>query len=107
MERTTNFVKEILPHELRDRLAVRDNVRVIDVREAEEVEEGMIPQAEHIPLFLLGERYLDLDPREEIVVVCRTGRRSLAACKALMVMGFSNVKNMIGGMTAWNEQSCS
>ncbi|WP_270168227.1 rhodanese-like domain-containing protein [Paenibacillus sp. SYP-B4298] len=90
-----------LPFEVKDRLQRGERFILLDVREQEEWEyDGHIPQATHIPLGELETRHHELDSKEEIVVVCRSGGRSGRACEYLASLGY-RVINMPGGMTAW------
>ena len=76
------------------------SVHVIDVREVDEVTEGKIPGAMHIPLGLLEFRMHELDKEIEYTMVCRSGGRSGKATQLLANHGFK-VVNMAGGMLAW------
>lgn len=84
----------------------KDQLVVIDVRTAEEwsSELGYIEGAQ---LKTLGKDFEDyvsgLSKEQDIVVVCRSGRRSAAATLYLIEQGYSNTYNMQGGMIAWNE----
>lgn len=98
-----DHVAEVLPSEVSERLKRSDRVKIIDVREEEEVERGMIPEAIHIPLFELPEHWDAWDREEEIIFVCRSGRRSMAACQVMTLQGFRNVKNLKGGMLAYSN----
>ena len=73
---------------------------IIDVREDDEVESGIIPGAKHIRLGTLPERYEELDRDKTYVMVCRSGRRSIKASEFLAEKGFK-VINMDGGMLKW------
>ncbi|WP_347861468.1 rhodanese-like domain-containing protein [Salimicrobium sp. PL1-032A] len=59
------------------------NVEVLDVRTQEEVEEGMIPRAIHIPLNELENRVDELNKDKEYITVCRSGKRSAQAADIL------------------------
>jgi rhodanese-related sulfurtransferase len=85
--------------------AARGDVRVIDVREADELrgELGRIPGAEHVPLATVEQAARAWDKDEEVVIVCRSGGRSARAAGLLASMGFRRVMNMAGGMLAWND----
>ncbi len=78
-----------------------EKVRIVDVREAHELVDGHVPGAEHVPLSRLPEASADWDPREPIVLVCRSGRRSARGVHTLEGLGFSRVASMTGGMIAW------
>lgn len=80
-------------------------VRVIDIREREEFEQGYIPGAKFIP-----RGYLELDietfePDRDapIVIYCAAGVRSLLAGKALQEMGYTDVASLAGGFLAWKN----
>lgn len=96
-------MKTITPEEVRDRLNSGESLLIIDVREDEEVAAGMIPGAKHIRLGDLPARLSELDEQAEIIMVCRSGARSGAACEYLEDLGYRDVKNMIGGMLSWHE----
>ncbi|MDO3409342.1 rhodanese-like domain-containing protein [Saccharibacillus sp. CPCC 101409] len=99
-----NPIAQIEPSELRERLEQGDAPLMIDVREPEEVAQGMIPGAVHIPLGELAGRLDELDPDRETVFICRSGYRSERACEYLADAGFDRTVNMTGGMLAWNDQ---
>nr|WP_167815120.1 rhodanese-like domain-containing protein [Sporolactobacillus shoreae] len=94
-------IKTILPDELNRILEKGDPVTVVDVREDDEVAAGKIPQAIHIPLADIPERFQELDRSKEYVMVCRSGHRSGLATEFLQNEGF-HVTNMEGGMLEWN-----
>jgi rhodanese-related sulfurtransferase len=77
---------------------------IVDVREPYELREGYIPGAVHIPLRSLSQRMKELDPTKEIVIVCRSGNRSVTAAQFLQQGGFPQVSSMAGGMIAWSRQ---
>ncbi|WP_373289436.1 rhodanese-like domain-containing protein [Alicyclobacillus cellulosilyticus] len=99
---TMETVVHIHPLDVYTRLRRGEKLQVIDVREPEEVAYGKIPGAKNIPLGQLPLRVHEIDPRVETVLVCRSGARSAWACAWLMASGFRKVKNMLGGMNAWN-----
>ena len=75
--------------------------RIIDVREPEEFVTGHIPNAQLIPMPRLMSREVKLPRDEEIILVCRTGRRTTQIIYALQKEGYRNLSNMDGGMVAW------
>lgn len=77
---------------------------VLDVREADELAHGHLPEAMHIPLGELPDRFDELDRNGDWVIVCRSGGRSGQATAFLLGQGFKSVKNLVGGMNAWAEQ---
>ena len=80
----------------------RDGI-ILDVREEAEYAFGHVSNAKSIPLGELEERLGELDPDEEIYVICRTGRRSELAAHKLAANGFSKVYNVLPGMKEWNR----
>ncbi|PYI54649.1 rhodanese-like domain-containing protein [Paenibacillus flagellatus] len=92
------------PSDVKLRLEAGERLTVVDVREDEEVAAGMIPGAKHIPLGQLPERHEEIDRSGgEIVLVCRSGNRSSRAYGFLESIGYTGLKNMTGGMLAWEK----
>ena len=75
---------------------------VIDVREPDEYAAGHIEHAQLVPLGMIGEG-LDVPKDHQVVLVCRSGRRSGQAQETLAAQGYTNVSNMQGGMLAWES----
>ncbi|MCH6472226.1 rhodanese-like domain-containing protein [Sinomonas terrae] len=75
---------------------------LLDVREDYEWEAGHAEGAVHIPMDQLPARLGELDPDEDLLVVCRTGGRSARATSWLVDQGYSAM-NVAGGMDAWLE----
>jgi len=90
----------ITPLEVQEKLMSNKTIHLIDVREVDEVKDGKIPQAIHIPLGLLEFRMHELDKGIEYTMVCRSGGRSGRAVQLLERNGFK-VVNMVGGMNDW------
>jgi len=78
-------------------------LRVIDVRQMQEIASGTVPKAEALPLHTLPLKVHELDRDEKLVVVCRSGARSAQACMFLQQQGFANVYNLRGGMMNWMQ----
>src|ERR1700704_6361717 len=78
---------------------------VIDVREQDEVEQGIIPGAIHIPRGYLESRVEQYVPdyNTPIVAYCASGNRSAFAAETLQQMGFANVTSLKGGFGAWKD----
>ncbi|MCW3984911.1 MAG: right-handed parallel beta-helix repeat-containing protein [Candidatus Bathyarchaeota archaeon] len=74
---------------------------VLDVRTQSEYDSGHIRNAKHIPVGELEGRLDELETADEILVYCRSGGRSATASQILAENGFSQVFNMLGGITAW------
>lgn len=81
----------------------REAARVIDVRDADEQLQGVVPSAWRIPLAALPQHPgLAALPRDQpILLVCASGVRSQAAAATLLGLGFGNVMSVEGGMRAW------
>lgn len=82
----------------------RAAVRLVDVREPHELKGplGAIEDVENIPLLKLLGSAESLDASQPLVLVCRSGRRSAMAAKALARQGVKTVASVEGGMLAWN-----
>lgn len=99
---TANIIKEIGASELAQWVNEANHIlRVIDVRQMEEIAQGTVPKAEALPLHTLPARVQDLSKEEKLVMVCRSGARSAQACMFLQQQGFTNVFNLRGGMMGW------
>ena len=91
---------EITPQQLAEQLKSSSDTQIVDVREAAEVADGMIPGAKHISLGELAGRLKDLDKSRPVIAVCRSGRRSAAAADQLAAAGFT-AYTVPGGMLDW------
>jgi rhodanese-related sulfurtransferase len=80
-----------------------ESLEIIDVREAQEVAQGAIPNARHIPMATIPLRLQEISPDKQVVLVCRSGARSGQCCAWLMQNGRDNVINLRGGMMAWGR----
>jgi len=80
---------------------------VLDVRSMAEFKDGHIVNAINIPLNGLGNNVKQIEKHRDkpVVTVCRSGSRSGSACAILRKHGFENVKNLRGGMLAWENSS--
>lgn len=95
--------KEITVEQLKARLERGEDIQLVDVREPHEYEIVNLG-AKLIPLRKLPERVQELDASKEIVVHCKVGERSERAAEFLRSVGFSDVKNLVGGIRAWAEK---
>ena len=95
---------DITTTELKQRLQAGETPTIIDVREPWEVEESRIPGSENIPLGTLPTKLDDLEDLkdQEVIVHCKSGGRSASAKALLTQQGFTNVRNLEGGMLAYN-----
>ena len=93
---------EITVQELKQRIKSGENINIIDVREEWEYEESNIVGATNIPLHSLPESTENLgDKHSEIIIHCRSGVRGNTARAVLNQLGYSNVKNLTGGILAF------
>lgn len=95
---------EISPLELKQELDDGSAIRILDVRQPQEYTISRLPESNLIPLASLDVSLHNLDRDEEIVVICRSGIRSMQAVKFLRDAGFNRVKNLTGGILAWADQ---
>lgn len=95
--------KGITLEELRNKLKANEPIQLLDVRELHEYREYNIGGI-HIPLNELPERINELNPGKEIIVCCKSGTRSAIAATMLTEKGFTNVKNLIGGLDSLREE---
>ncbi|MHB8351800.1 MAG: rhodanese-like domain-containing protein, partial [Thermoplasmata archaeon] len=77
---------------------------LVDVREPEEWAIARLPGAVLIPHAELAERLSELTGARELVVYCKSGRRSATASKFLLGLGFTQVRSLAGGIDAWSER---
>jgi len=92
---------ELTVFELRDLLAGGARVQLVDVREQWEYDIGHLEGSTLIPLGTLPDSLGRLDPKDEVITVCHTGRRSLQAAYFLHANGFGKVRSLRGGMESW------
>ncbi|CUQ66380.1 rhodanese-like domain-containing protein [Candidatus Nitrospira inopinata] len=94
----------ITPKELKTRLDRGDKLVLLDVREPWEHAIAKLDNSVLIPLGTLPHSLEKLDKNAEIIAYCHHGMRSGDATAFLLQQGFSNVKNLIGGIDAWSLQ---
>jgi rhodanese-related sulfurtransferase len=87
---------------LKARLDAGDRPVLLDVREPWEFELARIEGSTLIPMSELGERFAELNPGAETVVICHHGNRSSYVTQALQRAGFEKVRNLEGGLDAYS-----
>jgi len=97
------MVKDITPRELQARLGSSESPVVLDVREAWEREIASLPGTVHIPMSEVPARLSELDPDRDLVVMCRSGGRSMQVAQFLDRQGFRSVANLSGGILQWSD----
>lgn len=106
-------LKEHMPWDLEERLEENPDIVIVDVREPEEYAQMRIPGSISAPRGIL-ESCCDWDFEEtipklvnarekEIVVVCRSGHRSLLAAKSMEILGYKDVASLKTGLRGWND----
>jgi len=88
-------------------LNANESITILDVREAAEYVFNHIPNSISIPLGELEEHIDELNKEEKIFVICRTGNRSDLAAQKLVAEGFTNVVNVVPGMSEWTGKTLS
>ena len=96
-------VPQISVQELAHRIARGIDGQLIDVRRPPEIETGIAPGAMPITLTSLEASLDRLDPLQPITIVCGSGYRSSIAASLLESSGFTDITNVDGGMSAYNE----
>ena len=98
-------MNDITIDELKERIDKGETLNIIDVREVYENEEFNIGGT-LIPLGTLPSKLAELEhlKNEEVIVYCRSGARSASAKMFLADKGFSKVRNLLGGMMAWENK---
>lgn len=90
---------EISPPEAQSALGAGSAI-LIDVREKSEWAQGHTPQTRHIPLQTLPRRIDELPRDRTVLVICRSGNRSLSAARYLQEQGFE-ARSVAGGIGVW------
>ncbi len=96
-------IKTITPAEVFRLHQESGGISVVDVRETDEFAEVSSPLAENHPLSTLDAKVFGKgrDKKNQLYLLCRSGRRSLRAAQLLEAAGFESVYNVEGGMLAW------
>ena len=76
----------------------------VDVRNPPELNEGYAPNAVNVPLGELKDRLGELPKDKDLLIYCRSGRRSEAATRFLMNQGYDRVYNVLGGYLAFPQK---
>ncbi|MEJ2386946.1 MAG: rhodanese-like domain-containing protein [Chromatiaceae bacterium] len=106
-------VREIMPWDLEERLEANPGLLIVDVREPYEYEAMHIPGSINVPRGIMESAcewdYEETVPelaearQREVVVVCRSGYRSLLAANSLQVLGYENVCSLQTGLRGWKD----
>jgi molybdopterin/thiamine biosynthesis adenylyltransferase/rhodanese-related sulfurtransferase len=106
LRRVREHIIEVDPTAVLDQLGNPD-VTIIDVREAEEVAQGKIRGAVHVPRSYLETRIEGIAPdrSKRVILYCASGNRSAFGAKTLAEdMGYEHVESLTGGITLWKDR---
>lgn len=98
------MIKSMNAKELKAKLDAGEKIVLVDCREQEEWDEAHIPNAIFMPLSTFQDNFNKLDPNAQIVMQCRSGKRSLTACQILQENDYEDLTNLEGGILDWKEQ---
>lgn len=94
---------QISPKEAKEKLRnKKKSDQFIDVRTPGEYNRNQIKGFNNIPLQSLKLASSELDSSREVVLLCQSGSRSMAAARLLKKQGFTHITNIRGGINAWN-----
>ena len=106
-------VREVMPWDLEERLHENPGLLIVDVREPDEFDAMHIAGSLNVPRGILESAaewdYEETEPElvtardRELVVVCRSGYRSVLAAHSLQVLGFENVVSLKTGLRGWKD----
>ena len=101
-----SHVPEITPTQLKARIDAGDVPVLVDVREYYEADIADLPELGQlrIPTAEFVARLDELDPGSELVIYCRSGRRSEWAARILLDRGYERVINLKDGVLGWREE---
>lgn len=106
-------VNELFPWDVEERRAANKETLILDIREECEYRAYHIHNSMLVPRGILETAceydYEDSVPElvesrdREIIIICRSGNRSILACQTMQIMGYNNVKSMKTGLRGWND----
>jgi adenylyltransferase/sulfurtransferase len=97
-------IQNIRPTELKTRLDAGEDLFVLDVRMDWELAISHLDFAKQIVLDELPERMTEIPQDRPVVVICRSGGRSMQACQFLEAQGWPDLYNLEGGILEWARQ---
>ena len=96
---------DIAPEELKAKLDRGERFVLLDVRRQDEIDTAKLPNTKEIEVTQLSGRIGELDKNAETIVYCHSGKRSAFATQLLREAGFTNVKNLAGGIEAYSDEA--
>lgn len=114
IEESLHEITEVMPWDLRDELNDKKCMPLLlDVREPDEFAAMHIAGSLHVPRGVLESAcefgYEETEPRlarardKDVVVICRSGRRSALAARTMQMLGFKHVRSLRLGLRGWND----
>jgi molybdopterin/thiamine biosynthesis adenylyltransferase/rhodanese-related sulfurtransferase len=99
-------IAEVDPSVVHDLVGNGNGAAIVDVRETDEIAQGHVPGAKHVPRGYLESRIEGAVPDRStrVVLYCASGNRSALAAKTLQELGYENVESMTGGITLWKDR---
>lgn len=97
----TQTATTISVSELQSAMDSKKGWLIVDVREPDEFAQGHLAGAVNIPLGQVETRKGEIPKDKTVVLMCRSGRRSGLAQETLAKAGFTNLRNLEGGILAW------
>lgn len=94
-------VPAIEVEELAEKLRAGEDFILLDVREKQELDISRLDPCMHVPMAEVVWKSREIRLDAEICVLCRTGNRSGTITRALILRGFTNVRNVAGGINAY------
>ena len=98
------MIQEIDVKTLNEKIFNKENFILLDVRTDSEYFLSNIEGAIHIPMNDIPNKLNTIDKSKEIIVQCKSGKRSAKVCQFLLNNNYENVKNLKGGIIAWANE---
>ena len=98
------MIQEIDVKTLNEKISNKDNFILLDVRTDSEYFLSNIEGAIHIPMNDIPNKLNTIDKSKEIIVQCKSGKRSAKVCQFLLNNNYENVRNLKGGIIAWANE---
>ncbi|MEE8482047.1 MAG: rhodanese-like domain-containing protein [Acidiferrobacterales bacterium] len=99
------MIKQLSVSELKERLDTHgQNFVLLDVRESWELQICSLPGSTDIPMSQVPTRLDEIDPQQDVIVICHHGIRSQQIAYYLQNAGYNNLYNLRGGISAWSNE---
>ena len=98
-------IKQLDVNQLKEKIDAKQDIILVDCREEHEWEAGHIDAAKFLPLSEIEKNHTELkDKNAEIILQCRSGKRSMTYANFLEEKGYTNLTNLEGGILSWQEE---